>query len=509
MADSLCGPSNALQNFQKHTSVDRTLQQDRLTSRQSPIQGFRSAPGPNAGILDPEFDAFQAGRSGPPPLQHGLPFHSPPAVAPQFAQVPQTPDWASDFQRLNISHPQPLPIQQHRSQPASSAPAAWHKNFLRQQAPAAQAPIQQQSMFGGIPRQTTMGWTGPSFQHTSTYGVMGGVPLSETAQGKQRVEEDVSLYDDAAFERAFEQAHRDAMLEVDEQWKYEALPRQGDEDPVLRSLPEPLYLMMKIAETARQNGLTSTGDLLDRLEMLEQTTQIGHECLPVVVQGLKYWLDHGVTGQDPASKAFVENLEGLLQSLNERIMSEYPLQTQTGVLNGPQSWQEFVNSLPLQDRSLYTRDSLPAPDTHQPVEEQQKTEQQFPRNDNDELAVTAGKLLERVADNQSEKFQKSQFLELMRRLRDREVVVQGDKMVEVSSTPCSTSPTPASVFTPTGNASASLSPNAYASRSRSPAVPAPATVIPDVDRSILDHAATDFELPVDSEQEFGVGGKDV
>ena len=36
MADSLCGPSNALQNFQKHSTVDRTLQQDRLISRQSP-----------------------------------------------------------------------------------------------------------------------------------------------------------------------------------------------------------------------------------------------------------------------------------------------------------------------------------------------------------------------------------------------------------------------------------------------------------------------------------------
>lgn len=38
MADALCGPSNALQNFQKHTAVDRTLQQDRLISRQSPGQ---------------------------------------------------------------------------------------------------------------------------------------------------------------------------------------------------------------------------------------------------------------------------------------------------------------------------------------------------------------------------------------------------------------------------------------------------------------------------------------
>lgn len=34
MAEALCGPSNALQSFQTHTSVDRTLQQDRLATRE-------------------------------------------------------------------------------------------------------------------------------------------------------------------------------------------------------------------------------------------------------------------------------------------------------------------------------------------------------------------------------------------------------------------------------------------------------------------------------------------
>lgn len=38
MADNLCGPSNALQNFQKHSNVDRTLQQDRLVGRTQPLQ---------------------------------------------------------------------------------------------------------------------------------------------------------------------------------------------------------------------------------------------------------------------------------------------------------------------------------------------------------------------------------------------------------------------------------------------------------------------------------------
>ena len=35
MADSLCGPSNPLQTFQKQTAVDRTLQQDRLALHQA------------------------------------------------------------------------------------------------------------------------------------------------------------------------------------------------------------------------------------------------------------------------------------------------------------------------------------------------------------------------------------------------------------------------------------------------------------------------------------------
>lgn len=61
--------------------------------------------------------------------------------------------------------------------------------------------------------------------------------------------------------------------------------------------------------------------------------------------------------------------------------------------------------------------------------------------DDDALAMTAGELLERVEDNQSDKFQNSQFLVLMRKLRDREVKVDGDKMVETVG-PSSTQYTP-------------------------------------------------------------------
>lgn len=54
-------------------------------------------------------------------------------------------------------------------------------------------------------------------------------------------------------------------------------------------------------------------------------------------------------------------------------------------------------------------------------------------HDSDELARTAAQLLDSLSGNQSRKFQDSTFLALMRRLRDREVKVEGDKMVEVSS----------------------------------------------------------------------------
>lgn len=69
-----------------------------------------------------------------------------------------------------------------------------------------------------------------------------------------------------------------------------------------------------------------------------------------------------------------------------------------------------------------------------PVQEDQtKLDQDRQRNDDDELARTASDLLDKVSDNKTTKFQNSTFLGLMRKLKDREVRVEGDKMVEVST----------------------------------------------------------------------------
>jgi hypothetical protein len=53
----------------------------------------------------------------------------------------------------------------------------------------------------------------------------------------------------------------------------------------------------------------------------------------------------------------------------------------------------------------------------------------------DELAKTAGQLLDYVRHDQSQKFKESNFLALMRQLRDREVIIDGDKIRQVSTLP--------------------------------------------------------------------------
>jgi hypothetical protein len=67
--------------------------------------------------------------------------------------------------------------------------------------------------------------------------------------------------------------------------------------------------------------------------------------------------------------------------------------------------------------------------SEEPALQQEKQENQM--TDPDALAHTAGQLLDSVSHETSEKFAQSSFLALMRRLRDREVVVEGENFIEV------------------------------------------------------------------------------
>jgi len=72
--------------------------------------------------------------------------------------------------------------------------------------------------------------------------------------------------------------------------------------------------------------------------------------------------------------------------------------------------------------------STPAPTTDSASEGKGKGNDQV---DSDELSRTAGKLLESLASEQGQKFKESNFMKLMRQLRDKEVKVEGGEMVEV------------------------------------------------------------------------------
>lgn len=62
-----------------------------------------------------------------------------------------------------------------------------------------------------------------------------------------------------------------------------------------------------------------------------------------------------------------------------------------------------------------------------------EAEARLAKQEQDDLVKAAVSILESVKDNQSEKFKNSSFLELMRRIQDKEVTVVGDSLVDVGS----------------------------------------------------------------------------
>ncbi|KAL5120285.1 hypothetical protein ACEQ8H_001843 [Pleosporales sp. CAS-2024a] len=486
MADALCGPSNALQNFQKHTSVDRTLQQDRVVvGRHSPSHSFRSSPGLQAGALDAEFEAFQAGRPGAFPQDlHHAPLHfarAAPAPPPQFAQSAQAPGWATDFQRLNLSSPPGQPLQRQQAQAAHSA-SSWHQDFMAQQTPAvqAQAPAhQQQNAYAAMAGYGMRGFGAQPFMQQPAFHA----PVSSVAQGKQPVQEHAPAFDEAAFEQAFlqaEQGARQDMLDVaaqqsstlEAQATAEALDydRPGETDPLLMRIRETRPAVYSAIQVWSETGLGRTDEAvsyLDNMSRLEQSGKLVEDANEAkwVVDSLQRIADRD------APQQVKTRAENLIKAINERLMSQYPLGAKMP-MSEDQIWRDL-------EAAGYMR----TPE-HERIQQQpgRKQEEVRPMSDEDEMAETAGRLLERVADNTSEKFQNSQFLGLMRRLRDHEVRVQEDKIVEVNNNQ--------------NTAARSQQQSAQkAEQTGIPLVPDISSQIPPIDRNILAHAATDFALP--------------
>ncbi|MCJ1248425.1 hypothetical protein MMC30_005643 [Trapelia coarctata] len=330
MAEALCGPSNPLQSIQKHAGVDRTLQQDRFAFNRPPSESFRSLPAPGAGNLDAEFEAFQAGQPLGGGLQEYHPFQA--AGLPAGPSTEQLPSWASDFQRLNLSGARlsPIPSSQFRQEAPlhRSGAGGWHQEFMQQ--------TNRQS-----PQLTNMNHTysGAAWQAQSQFQPYSSLdaptsylsPIAQEKQPEQRLED---LFDEAAFERAFDAA--------------------------------------KIEMTQLESHATSEA-------------------------------------QEAKSNVAGKDLEELGEVRN---MSQFDYD---GFEQGQSIQQPKIGS-----------DAI--------LEESSKQEEDYqPDREADELARTAGQLLENLKHESSAKFQNSTFLALMRQLRDKEVRVEGDRMVDVST----------------------------------------------------------------------------
>ncbi|OJJ44819.1 hypothetical protein ASPZODRAFT_134964 [Penicilliopsis zonata CBS 506.65] len=312
MGDALCGPSNPLQNFQKHAAVDRTLHQDRLISRQPPGQGFRS-PNLAQGTLDSEFAAFE-NNIAPPPLsdiQNKRHLQSPNPHIP-LQNYGNNADWAADFQRLSVSGPSHILPQHHMPAGPSATGISqhnWQNEFMKQQ---------QQS-------RLLYSSTQP---YTSTSGFQTSLALDRTLQTTTMNDftqgpamdnlNSNEVFDESAFDAAFEQARVD--LESQSHILQEEESRHA-----LDEIPQPEI----------------------QAEEHSERIQIGSDTIPSV----------------------------------------------------------------------------------------DKNDVSTNLNDHDELAKTAGQLLDSVSHDQSQKFRESNFLALMRRIRDREVHVEGEEFREVSTYP--------------------------------------------------------------------------
>ncbi|MCJ1382639.1 hypothetical protein MMC17_005752 [Xylographa soralifera] len=360
MAEALCGPSNPLQNIQKHTGVDRTLQQDRPVFNQPSSQGFRSAQGLRAGHLDAEFQAFQAGRPFNGGFQEQYQFQKPGPIPGSSSQ--QLSEWATDFQHLNLNHARSTPVPpsqfKHEAPLQWHTPGGWHHEFIQQQTRQLSVQNDIPQMYGGSnfhPQEQYL----PFSNVTEAGDLVSPVPQQKQSEGQL---EDV--FDEAAFEKAFEIA-RTEVLQTDAQSDRDTLTTENQQVESL-GIEEDLKKWWASDPLLRPRDVTNSHDLSEQL-------------LQSIIAHQRVFLD---------------------QSDSENFADSYPTRE---LKIGSDAILEEASEL---------------------------QEEHDPSREADELARTAGQLLDNLKDEHSQKFQNSSFLALMRQLRDKEVRVEGDQMVD-------------------------------------------------------------------------------
>jgi hypothetical protein len=383
MADALCGPANPLASFQKHTQVDRTLQQDRLTGLQhSPSQGFRSSD-PRAEHLDADFAAFEAGRVDPVQFQQQF-------QPPTFHHAPQAPslsNWAADFQKLQVSE-LPIPAHQFRAEAPllRNGLGGWQNEFMKQRqngvSPVVLGKQPERAMQTNTPTWSPVQQPGfleqPMWSSYQPYQ-SAQLPFQEAVYygPQQHGHEEHMEMNDADFEAAFSEAQQ----EIQEQ----------------HTIPQ---------------------ETLDRMAETEAR---------------KFFADHQLLHSD-------------------------------GTYTNDHSDQNINTDRP----GLFDTSQRIGSDAINYAEQKDRSAEQDTR-DADDLARTAGQLLNSVQHDSSDKFRESRFLDLMRRIRDREVEVRGEDFVDTSTQGTENNITPLY----TNKANESSIPSTYEAREKDPLTPQP------------------------------------
>ncbi|OBZ68192.1 Peroxisomal targeting signal 1 receptor [Grifola frondosa] len=122
-----------------------------------------------------------------------------------------------------------------------------------------------------------------------------------------------------------------------------------------------------------------------------------------------------------------------LMGYNTNLMSPMAAQTFNLSAQPPQAMQQahaaqWDQEFHRQEVSLSTSISSQPP--VQAIESEPQSAMQTHAQDADELARTAALLIDTVSNEENPKFKNSQFMGLMRQLRDREVVIEGNDMVQ-------------------------------------------------------------------------------
>ena len=228
---------------------------------------------------------------------------------------------------------------------------------------------QPQSMFSPM---SNMSW---GFEQQANH-------FSPVSQGKAKmVQEQDSQWNAEAFAAAFEAASLDAVEaepEYDDGLSQEMLEREIAREIEMESEEIQFLIQQKADEQAAEQQMRQQTNHLQGLDLSQGMLDVDEEFASAEHASEEYYMD------DP--HPFLRDDIGI---------------------------REPVHDLPRE-------------------EEQQETTASTPRSIDEELARTAGHLLESVSHDTSEKFQSSVFLQLMRRLRDKEVTVEGENFVEVS-----------------------------------------------------------------------------